>query len=523
MIKRKRKYDKKEFWGCTRFPKCKGIVNMSFKPVSDKPNLPTPDARFQQPILDTFLTKGGNVIVKACAGSGKTTLLKMLSYELPKNVTIAYIVFNAKIRDEALEVLPAWVSPMTSHQLGFSAVRNYNSGKTEVDGNKVQDIVKTLVRPKWDVEKWMISPVCDLVSKLKNTLAGQSNDALEALADKYGIDLNDSKERVFELVKLAMVENDRNTAVVDFDDMLYFPIKFNLAVQKYDIMLTDEVQDFNAAQLELLRLASNENTQVIAVGDEDQSLYSFRGADLDAMEKMKTFFDAESLPLSITYRVPKSGVQLVNDLFPHIPFEAAKNASEGKISASSNTEMLLEVRQGDLVLSRTNAPLIKPVFDLLKMGIKATIVGRDIGKNLINTLNRFNKSGRDLTKVLRALESYGNEEVTKLLRLNKGMQASNLTDTVSTIFALADGAKSVKEVEDRIYRIFSDNAEGISFSTVHRAKGLEANRVFILRPDQFPHPMAQQDWEKQQEKNAAYVAITRHKQELIFVEGFFKF
>lgn len=56
-------------------------------------------------------------------------------------------------------------------------------------------------------------------------------------------------------------------------------------------------------------------------------------------------------------------------------------------------------------------------------------------------------------------------------------------------------------------------------STIHKAKGLEAERVFILKPDLMPHPKAKRGWEIDQENNLRYVAITRSKRELYLVNG----
>jgi len=73
-----------------------------------------------------------------------------------------------------------------------------------------------------------------------------------------------------------------------------------------------------------------------------------------------------------------------------------------------------------------------------------------------------------------------------------------------------------------IEQIFSDNGKaGVKLSSVHRAKGLEANVVWILCPDLMPHPKAEQPWEQEQEMNLKYVAITRAKRELRVVEGSF--
>jgi superfamily I DNA/RNA helicase len=125
----------------------------------------------------------------------------------------------------------------------------------------------------------------------------------------------------------------------------------------------------------------------------------------------------------------------------------------------------------------------------------------------------------DLSDLLLKLAEYKGNEVMKLLNADKGTQAQSLCDKVDTIVALADGCKLIEEVEMRITDIFKDDNEGVVFSSVHRAKGLEAKRVYILKPELMPHPMAKQGWELQQEQNIIYVAYTRSLNELVFVGG----
>jgi hypothetical protein len=236
------------------------------------------------------------------------------------------------------------------------------------------------------------------------------------------------------------------------------------------------------------------------------------------MSRVQKMLKAEAMPLSITYRCAKSHVRLVNALFPTIPFEAAPNAIEGSVESVSEQLFLPEIRNTDgaLVLCRTNAPLVKPVLDLLAEGIKAFIVGRNIGANLISLVQRF---GTELVRdMLEMLADYVDIEAEKLVAADKELAAAMLIDKEEAIVALSDGCRLVSQVVQKIEHIFKDSKEeGRRFSTVHRAKGLEADTVFILQPKLIPHPMAKQDWERQQEDNIAYVAYTRAKSRLVFV------
>lgn len=90
-----------------------------------------------------------------------------------------------------------------------------------------------------------------------------------------------------------------------------------------------------------------------------------------------------------------------------------------------------------------------------------------------------------------------------------------LKDKVNTLLFLARLSDSITDLKYKISTIFTDEIQGIVLATVHKVKGLEANRVFIIRPDLLPMQNAK-SWQYIQEKNLEYVAYTRAKMELIF-------
>jgi superfamily I DNA/RNA helicase len=127
--------------------------------------------------------------------------------------------------------------------------------------------------------------------------------------------------------------------------------------------------------------------------------------------------------------------------------------------------------------------------------------------------------GVDMPDLMLKLADYKEREMAKLIAADKGSQAQSVEDKVDTVIALADGLNEIQALETRIESVFSDDDEGVIFSSVHRSKGLEAKRVYLLRPDLMPHPMAKKDWEQVQERNIEYVAYTRSLEQLIFVAG----
>jgi hypothetical protein len=93
-------------------------------------------------------------------------------------------------------------------------------------------------------------------------------------------------------------------------------------------------------------------------------------------------------------------------------------------------------------------------------------------------------------------------------------------DKISTLETLSNGCVTGDELIGKLKVIFSDDSDGICLSTIHKSKGLEAERVFIIHEDLMPSKHAKKDWEKAQERNLMYVAYTRAKSVLGFVTDF---
>ena len=96
----------------------------------------------------------------------------------------------------------------------------------------------------------------------------------------------------------------------------------------------------------------------------------------------------------------------------------------------------------------------------------------------------------------------------------------NKLDVINALYVLSENLTTTQELMNRIDIIFSDRKknEGIALSTIHKAKGLEAENVYIACRSLMPSPSATQDWEITQEKNLIYVAYTRAKNTLGFLD-----
>jgi len=184
----------------------------------------------------------------------------------------------------------------------------------------------------------------------------------------------------------------------------------------------------------------------------------------------------------------------------------------------------------DLVLCRVNAELLGTAYSLLKMGKKAVVRGRDIGEGLVKLIEKAGKSARQenmrTDELLRWAGEITDQEMRKYNAIpkNRGaMRAAAAQDKYECLVELSGGAEDARGLRGVVEKLFADfDEEGkpkdaITLGTVHRTKGLESERVWVLRPELIPHPMAKQGWEREQEMNLAYVAVTRSKRELYWV------
>lgn len=185
------------------------------------------------------------------------------------------------------------------------------------------------------------------------------------------------------------------------------------------------------------------------------------------------------------------------------------------------------VQDGDMVLCRVNAPLVSEAFKFLRRGIKATILGRDVAAGLAATVKKLCKPDEpehvSIASFLLKLEAWLDEETQREQRKPNPSESKliALTDRHDCLACFAEEAPTAAEVIAKIESVFTDNRDspGIRLASIHKSKGLEARRVFLLEPDgaTVPHPLAKSKWQKEQEQHLRYVAITRAIEELTYV------
>lgn len=481
---------------------------------------------YQQAIYD-FVTNGhGDAAVNAVAGSGKTTTIVEAAKRVHSD-SIGFFAFNKSIVEELQSRLPSSVTVKTINGLGHGALIKH-LGKVRLDANKYREIVFNLLKSeRFDKDQFseVQSAVVKLVGFAQSSLSDASDDSLAEIADNQGVNVvikGVSEGLIYKLVRetLTIGESDARRGVVSFDDQIWLPVKWGIRPVQFDFIFVDEAQDLSPAKLELILSARALGGRIVFVGDPRQAIYGFAGADSQSFQNIVERTQATVLPLSVTWRVPTSAVALAKQIVPAI--EAAPTAIEGTVRTIKDTEIQAHLKSGDLVLSRTTAPLIRLAISLIRQRIPARVKGRDIAKGLLAVAKSALGKKYAWSEFHAALDDYFEAESNKLAtRKYSEAQVQALEDKIEGLRAAYEGfnSPSFEDFSREVEGLFSDGTAVIELSTVHRAKGLEAQNVFIIEPEKLPLTWkGQRDWQYVQEENLRYVAITRVQNTLTFVE-----
>ena len=487
---------------------------------------PSPE---QAQILSAVEHTTENILIQACAGSGKTTTLRMICKVLPSKLRILAVCFNKATAIEFGRKLPPNVDARTIHSLGCKIIQKALSVKFSIDNEKPRKILDDYCEslPGFALSEEDISSfrkcMLPLLDRVRETMTDpEDRSAVKELAEQFGLDVAES---TIAHLPVLLNMNRIKRSVISFADMVDHVVHHELQLPIYDVILIDEAQDLNALQLMFLtRMAGVSGARVIAVGDKRQAIYGWRGADSKSMERIKYTFECEEYQLPVCYRCSAAVIHSAQEVVGEDCIRAHQDAPEGLVldyPPERLSETLRSLLPGDMVLCRTNAPLVSPCLEVIRSGRKASIRGRDIGKALLDLIKKIEKThkGQDLTSFLNALRAHALIQMERLDREKKHGALMVFEDSIQTIYDVARICDSVYALRSHIDNVFSEDSEGIIFSTIHRAKGLEAPTVMILAPELIPHPMVERQGDPaslEQEMNLDYVARTRARETLLF-------
>jgi superfamily I DNA/RNA helicase len=462
-----------------------------------------------------------NIVLEARAGTGKSSscaegMNRLVEGGFP-SPEIRYTAFNKSIADEFRHKAPPGSDVGTFHSFAFAALRSA-IGSPAVEASKSFMILDELAAtsPGPALKTYLRRSVVKLVSGAKNAAYDPEAPSRErfALLDQLVNDLDlevwGQADAVTDWAERVLSRSIERTDVVDYDDMLWLALRLGVSFPSCGVLFVDECQDLNPVQHALLpRL--NPSGRTVAVGDRYQSIYGFRGADVHSIPRLIEGLGATVLPLTVTFRCPKSHVLMAQQWVSD--FEAHESNDVGHVE-ETGAEGLYSANPGDQVLCRRNAPLVQAALEAIGAGRPAYIRGRGFGEALRPVVKRCDAPtiGAFLANVAR----WHNGKLAELSQREGSEDAiERVTDQAMALDAIAGSVESVSQIDPAITRLFDETSlqERITFSSVHRAKGTEARRVYLIdegeRAPKNKRRRQPSPDELQQQRNVSYVAHTR--------------
>ncbi len=582
--------------------------------------------------LEAVKTQKGAVLVVAGAGVGKT---KTLTYRCARLIedgvepsSILLLTFTKKAAKEMLNratlVLDdrcEKVSGGTFHSFSNLVLRKYSkllglkNNFTIMDQADAQDVIQHCLNtlyPKKEKRFPKKSTILEIYSKSVN-----KKTPVKEIIEKEYYNFIDVEDKIIEIHK-AYVKYKRENSILDYDDLLLY-LKFlledNENIRKklsnqYQYIMVDEYQDTNTLQADIIKLLASEHNNIMAVGDDAQSIYSFRGANYqNILEFPDIFPNCKIIKLEQNYRSSKNILNLTNaiiskakkgykkELFSNIEdfkkpaiIKAVNSQMEAEFVCQKVLELLDEdIELSDICVLVRNARMSYNLeIELAKYNIPYQKFGgpkfleaahiKDIIAHLRIILNPDDTIS--LSRILLLLKGIGSKAVSEIIPLmqaknyNQKLLPSKYSTSLTPLFNLLtkqdensyslaelvqniieyyrpilkekydDWQKREKDLEHFSYlatlykkldSFLSDLAleppeasvEGmykrnikddcLTISTIHSAKGLEWNSVFIIGAVDGRFPSAysfNSEEEMEEELRLMYVATTRAKSDL---------
>ena len=364
----------------------------------------------------------GPSLVIAGAGSGKTRVLTYkIAYLLQQGMkpwSIMALTFTNKAAREMKERIGKLVGNDLAQHLYMGTFHSifsrilraeaehigFNSNFTIYDESDSRSLIKAIVKEmKLDEKTYKPAAVHAKISKAKNNL--QSAEAYEADADIFMQNKRSNMEKMGEVYR-EYVQRCKQANAMDFDDLLVLTFQLfrdhekvrRKYAERFDFILVDEYQDTNHVQMSIVMQLCREKLRVCAVGDDSQSIYSFRGANIDNILNYQHQLPGTRLfKLEQNYRSTQTIVEAANSLIRHnrnqIPKEVFSRNAEGekiqyKPAYSDKEEALIVAkdikrikREDDCgyddfaILYRTNAQSRSFEEEFRKQGIPYRIYG----------------------------------------------------------------------------------------------------------------------------------------------------
>ena len=430
----------------------------------------------------------GPLLIIAGAGSGKTRVLTYRYAHLVKNYSISFekilaITFTNKAANEMkeriskllnLEVSPKWISTFHSSCVKILRIHGhligFKNNFTIYDQSDSAKLIRNCMREN-DVDLKQYSPkrFQAHISSLKNmrTSPGEAVENAESFFEVKVAEIYTSYEK-----KLILSNS------MDFDDLLIKTVELletsdqalDYWSNKFEYIMVDEYQDTNLVQYKLIELLSSKYKNLCVVGDSDQSIYAFRGADIRNIQEFeKDFSKATIITLEKNYRSSQKILDIANAVISHNPRKKEKNLwtdnedgldvnairfgserDEGKWIGEEISKIINEDKNNEIaIFYRTNNQSRIFEEELRKLSINYRVVGnvrfydRKEIKDILSYLN-FLVNQDDAVSFERVLNvpkrGIGESTLQKLRDYanSRNISVSNVLEHINQIDALSD-------------------------------------------------------------------------------------
>lgn len=515
----------------------------------------------QQAVYNSWQNEDKNLLIQAVAGSGKTTTL----LELIKKTSgqVLYLAFNKSIQVETAtkfeEKSITNGKALTIHSLGLQSIR-MSRIKFSIKNSKFYHLFKELKEKHGRILNSCVKEVAEkgteradeaVYMTLKDMneysrlfLTTKYSDIINILLDmdKFPVDNKHLEILWKHFVNVRMESYNKPVVDIDFTDMIYIPLKFNLYIPvAEEYLMIDECQDLNLAQHKFIDKINSQGTvkKWVACGDRNQSIYGFSGAYPESFDLFTKKPNVRELPLDINYRCAVNIVKQSNNVYDIMtPFKShngrVANYTLGTVSSSDglddNQDNFFKTEFKDkntfkdiLIICRNKRPLFSMYFFLLERNIPAFIMGEDILNGVIRMLKPYGDTPIETIENIfeREIEDFeinikDDKDRAKLFYMKENLANFNIVSR-----KLCSPFDRGSDLLESFKKLFEDKTNAVTLCSIHKSKGLESEKVIILNESLIPSPFAKKPAQITQEINLKYVARTRAKEELIYLEADF--
>lgn len=422
------------------------------------------------------------------------------------------------------------------HVMSLSKIREIEEKRASVDDASIIHLFNF----SKEVLNYVIGLLLEINDKYRLTLCEDTPEAYWQMGDHFGIfDSNktyhyhrEELEHFFRAHQTILKEGNemaKSQGIIDYVDMLYLPHFLDLyPLIHYGFIFVDECQDLSRAQIEIVSKYLKPSGRVLAVGDPYQSIYGFAGADSDSFDRVKNLFNCQLLLLSDCFRCPVDVITIAQKIREDIK---GFKTEAGVVVRLKKNQVLSRLIPGDLVISRRKEPLYEIAMKLVNNNVKVHLHPDEVDEMIGDYKSYFTPKELRMKLTDDMIEDFlGKIEHRNISRIEKecanldsAIRSVRIKEAVNMLRGSLDffldkyidwQLNTINSILVRLketLRYLGDDA--IRISSIHRAKGLENDRVFILEYNKLPMG-AIRPWQQIQERNLHYVAVTRPRKEL---------